>query len=124
MVLVCFQVIILEYNVNFTSEHKQMLTHLHVIRNKNYLAIPSNHDKLITSFRTTYTVSYSLEKEQTRKLGRGGQMDADGCKPFFCIMHKQTLFSSDSNIYAITVNYTDFSETVLSNVAHVVVNVC
>ena len=31
--------------VNFTSQHKQMLCHLHVMVNKNYLAIPKEHEK-------------------------------------------------------------------------------
>lgn len=33
--------------------------------NKNYLAIPKEHDKLITSLRTAYAREYSLDKEQT-----------------------------------------------------------
>jgi hypothetical protein len=28
--------------INFTKDHKQMLSHLHVMVNKYYLAIPSN----------------------------------------------------------------------------------
>jgi len=51
--------------VNFTTEHKQMLSHLHVMVNKNYLAIPEKYDKLITSLRTAYATEYSLDKEQT-----------------------------------------------------------
>jgi hypothetical protein len=51
--------------VNFTSEHKQMLSHLHVMINKGYLAIPKQHEKLITSLRTAYAREYSLDKEQT-----------------------------------------------------------
>jgi len=51
--------------VNFTTEHKQMLSHLHVMINKNYLAIPSKYEKLITSLRTAYAREYSLDKEQT-----------------------------------------------------------
>jgi hypothetical protein len=51
--------------VNFTNDHKQMLSHLHVVVIKNYLAIPSKYDKLITSLRTAYTTEYSLDKEQT-----------------------------------------------------------
>ncbi len=51
--------------VNFHSEHKRMLSHLHVMINKNYLAIPSKYDKLITSLRTAYATEYSLDKEQT-----------------------------------------------------------
>lgn len=51
--------------VNFTTEHKSMLSHLHVMINKNYLAIPKQHEKLITSLRTAYAIEYSLDKEQT-----------------------------------------------------------
>jgi hypothetical protein len=51
--------------VNFTSEHKQMLSHLHVMVNKNYLAIPSKYNKLVTSLRTAYATEYCLDKEQT-----------------------------------------------------------
>jgi hypothetical protein len=38
--------------VNFSTEHKQMLTHLHMLVNKEYLAIPKEYDKLIISLRT------------------------------------------------------------------------
>jgi hypothetical protein len=51
--------------VNFTTEHKSMLSHLHVMVNKNYLAIPPKYDKLIMSLRTAYATEYSLDKEQT-----------------------------------------------------------
>jgi hypothetical protein len=42
-----------------------MLSHLHVMINKNYLAIPKQYDKLITSLRTAYATEYNLDKEQT-----------------------------------------------------------
>lgn len=42
-----------------------MLSHLHVMVNKNYLAIPSKYEKLITSIRTAYATEYNLDKEQT-----------------------------------------------------------
>lgn len=51
--------------VNFATEHKQMLAHLHMLINKEYLAIPSEFDKLIISLRTAYAKEYSLDKEQT-----------------------------------------------------------
>jgi hypothetical protein len=51
--------------INFQTEHKKMLSHLHVMVNKNYLAIPKEHEKLITSLRTAYAREYSLDKEQT-----------------------------------------------------------
>ena len=40
--------------VNFSTEHKQMLAHLHMLINKEYLAIPKEYDKLIISLRTSY----------------------------------------------------------------------
>ena len=51
--------------VNFSTEHKQMLAHLHMLINKEYLAIPKDCDKLIISLRTAYANEYSLDKEQT-----------------------------------------------------------
>lgn len=51
--------------VNFATEHKQMLTHLHMLINKESLCIPKQHVKLIISLRTAYANEYSLDKEQT-----------------------------------------------------------
>ena len=51
--------------VNFATEHKQMLAHLHMLVYKEYLAIPAQFDKLIISLRTAYANEYSLDKEQT-----------------------------------------------------------
>ena len=51
--------------VNFATEHKQMLANLHMLINKEYLAIPIEYDKLIISLRTAYANEYSLDKEQT-----------------------------------------------------------
>jgi hypothetical protein len=51
--------------VNFSTDHKSMLSHLHVMVNKGYLAIPKQYDKLITSLRTAYAREYSLDKDQT-----------------------------------------------------------
>ncbi|MFI5405245.1 MAG: hypothetical protein ACHQ1D_01895 [Nitrososphaerales archaeon] len=51
--------------VNFATEHKQMLAHLHMLINKEYLAIPKEYDKLIISLRTAYANEYSLDKEET-----------------------------------------------------------
>ena len=45
--------------VNFATEHKQMLAHLHMLVNKEYLAIPQQYDKLIISLRTAYANDYS-----------------------------------------------------------------
>jgi hypothetical protein len=51
--------------VNFNTEHKQMLGHLHVMISKGYLAIPEKYDKLIVSLRTAQAREYSLDKDQT-----------------------------------------------------------
>jgi hypothetical protein len=51
--------------VNFATEHKKMMAHLHMLVNKEYLAIPEQFDKLIISLRTAYAKEYSLDKEQT-----------------------------------------------------------
>ena len=51
--------------VNFGTEHKQMLAHLHMLGNKEYLAIPQQYDKLIISLKTAYAKEYSLDKEQS-----------------------------------------------------------
>ena len=42
-----------------------MLSNLHAIISKGYLAIEDRHDKLLTSLRTAYAREYSLNKEQT-----------------------------------------------------------
>jgi len=51
--------------VNFATEHKQILAHLAVLINKEYLVIPKEFDKLIISLRTAWANEYSLDKEQT-----------------------------------------------------------
>jgi hypothetical protein len=51
--------------VNFGTEHKELLSHLHVVISKGYLAIPQQHDKLITSLRTAHAKELSLDKDQT-----------------------------------------------------------
>jgi hypothetical protein len=51
--------------VNFATEHKQMLAHLHMLVNKEYLAIPEQFDKLVISLRTAYANELSLDKEQS-----------------------------------------------------------
>ena len=42
-----------------------MLSNLHAIVSKRYLAINQEHDKLITSLRTAYAEELNLKKEQT-----------------------------------------------------------
>jgi hypothetical protein len=51
--------------VNFGTEHKELLSHLHVMVTKGYLAIPEKHDKLITSLRTAWAKELDLDKRQT-----------------------------------------------------------
>jgi hypothetical protein len=51
--------------VNFSTEHKQMLSHLYLLINKEYLAIPRKYDKLILSLRTAIANEYSLDKDAT-----------------------------------------------------------
>jgi hypothetical protein len=51
--------------VNFQTDHKQMLSHLHLMITKCYLAIPAKYDKLIISLRTAYANEYTLDKNQT-----------------------------------------------------------
>ncbi|HET6717862.1 MAG TPA: hypothetical protein VFG90_12080 [Nitrososphaeraceae archaeon] len=55
-------------SINFNTEHKNMLSNLHVIVNKQYLAIPKEHDKLITSLRTAYAEELNLKNEQISYL--------------------------------------------------------
>ena len=44
------------------QQNKQLLSHLHVMVTKGYLAIPQKHDKLITSLRTAWAKELSLDK--------------------------------------------------------------
>lgn len=52
-------------SVNFSTEHRNMLSNLHAIISKGYLAIEEKHDKLLTSLRTAYAEELNLKKEQT-----------------------------------------------------------
>ena len=51
--------------VNFSTEHKTMLSNLRAVVTKQWLAIPPMYDKLITSMRTAYAEELNLKKEQT-----------------------------------------------------------
>ena len=42
-----------------------MLSNLHVVVSKGYVAIPEKYGKLITSLRTAWALELSLDKEQT-----------------------------------------------------------
>lgn len=51
--------------INFSTEHCNMLSNLHAMVSKSYLAIEEKHDKLLTSLRTAYAEELNLKKEQT-----------------------------------------------------------
>lgn len=51
--------------VNFNTEHKNMLSNLHAVVSKGYLAIDAKYDKLLTSLRTAYANELTLDKSQT-----------------------------------------------------------
>ena len=42
-----------------------MLTNLHAMVSKGYLAIEEKHDKLLANLRTAYAEELNLKKEQT-----------------------------------------------------------
>jgi hypothetical protein len=42
-----------------------MLSNLHAVVTKGYLAIPERYDKLISSLRTAYAEELNLKKDQT-----------------------------------------------------------
>jgi hypothetical protein len=50
---------------NFSTDHKQMLSHLAMMISKEYLCIPKEFDRLIISLRTAYSTELSLDKERT-----------------------------------------------------------
>lgn len=50
---------------DFSTEHKSMLSHLYLMINEGYLAIPEQYEELIISLRTAQAKEYSLDKEQT-----------------------------------------------------------
>lgn len=49
--------------INFNTEHRNMLSNLHALVSKSFLAIDPKHDKLITSLRTAYAEELNLKKE-------------------------------------------------------------
>jgi len=51
--------------ISFNSEHKNMLSNLHAVVTKGYLAIPEKYDKLITSLRTAWAEELNLKKDVT-----------------------------------------------------------
>lgn len=50
--------------INFQTERKAMLSHLHIMMSKNYLAIPAKHDNLIISLRMAWAKELSQDKDQ------------------------------------------------------------
>ena len=51
--------------VAFSTTHKQMISHLAMLFNEEYMAIPEKFDKLIVSLKTAVVNEYSLDKEST-----------------------------------------------------------
>jgi hypothetical protein len=51
--------------VNFSTEHKNMLSNLHVVVTKGYLAVDPKYDKLLTSLRTAWAEELNLKKDVT-----------------------------------------------------------
>jgi hypothetical protein len=52
--------------VNFSTDHKQMLSHVAMMIGKEYLCIPKEFDRLIISLRTAYSNGeLALDKERT-----------------------------------------------------------
>ncbi len=51
--------------VNFNTEHKNMLSNLHAVISKSYLAIDPKYDKLLTSLRTAWAEELKLKKDVT-----------------------------------------------------------
>lgn len=52
-------------HINFNTQHKDMLSNLHAVVSKGYLAIDPKYDKLLTSLRTAYATELTLDKTQT-----------------------------------------------------------
>jgi hypothetical protein len=51
--------------INFSTEYKNMLSNLHVVASKGYLAVEPKYDKLLTSLTTAYAEELNLKKEVT-----------------------------------------------------------
>jgi len=51
--------------ISFSTEHRNMLSNLHAVVTKQYLAIPPRYEKLITSLRTAYAEELNLKKDVT-----------------------------------------------------------
>jgi hypothetical protein len=51
--------------ISFNKDHEEMLQKLHLMINKQFLAIPAKHSDLIRSLRTAQAVGYRLDKQRT-----------------------------------------------------------
>ena len=51
--------------VNFSTEHRNILSNLHAMVSKGYLAIDQKYSEVITVMRTAYANELSLDKQQT-----------------------------------------------------------
>jgi hypothetical protein len=54
--------------ISFNSEHKNMLSNLHAVVTKGYLAIPEKYSELITSLRTAYAIELDLNKNKLHTM--------------------------------------------------------
>jgi hypothetical protein len=51
--------------VNFSTEHKTMVSHLAQLFNDEYMGVPEKFDKLIIALKTAVVNEYTLDKEST-----------------------------------------------------------
>ncbi len=51
--------------INFSKEHKTMISHLVTLFNEHHIAIPKEFDKLIIALKSAVVNEYSLDKEQS-----------------------------------------------------------
>ena len=51
--------------VNFSTDHKKMISHLAMLFNEEYIGIAEKYDKLIISLKTAVVNEYTLDKEST-----------------------------------------------------------
>ena len=51
--------------IKFSTEHKEMLSHLTMIVSKSYLCLPKQFDKTEIELRTAYADEYNLNKDKS-----------------------------------------------------------
>jgi hypothetical protein len=91
----------------FQTEHKNMLSNLHAVISKGYLAVHPKYDKLITSMRTAYAEELSLEKKQTSyddlfdalRLSSKGYQIESSIRLYNKIQHNNSTFYFLHNCY-------------------------